>query len=48
MELKIGDKVILHGEIVEIGANTAIITLTGGMHNLVAAPVKYVEHDWTQ
>ena len=43
MEIKPGDKVILRGEVIEIGFHTAIITLTGGMENLVAAPIEYVE-----
>ena len=38
-----GDKVILHGEVIEVAHETAVITLTGGMANLVAAPVQYLE-----
>ena len=40
-----GDKVILHGEVIEVAQDTAIITLTGGMENLVAAPVQYLEKE---
>jgi hypothetical protein len=40
-----GDKVTLHGEVVEIAQDTAIITLAGGMADLVAAPVQYVEKE---
>jgi hypothetical protein len=37
-----GDKVMLCGEVIEVAQETAIITLTGGMENLVAAPVQYL------
>jgi hypothetical protein len=40
-----GDKVTLHGEVVEIAQETAIITLAGGMADLVAVPVQYLEKE---
>jgi preprotein translocase subunit YajC len=40
-----GDKVILHGEVVEIAQETVIITLAGGMADLVAVPVQYLEKE---